>query len=152
MWGGLGSAAPTGSTGIISEVPNVTSPLPAQAAGQVEVSEGSAHRCSRASLHPSRERRIWRQAPRGCSAPSASLCPAWASQGKENHSQILLSLHRGTEENTKDFCSRRDFRVDYRNPPLIAILQRGSVPGPAAKLSGGMPRASKHVRRWGPAW
>lgn len=41
---------------------NVTSPLPARAASQVEVSEGSAHHCSRASLHPSRERRIWRQA------------------------------------------------------------------------------------------
>lgn len=128
---------------------NVTSPLPARAAGQVEVSEGSAHRCSRASLHPSRERRIWRQ------ALLCSLCipvPCLGILRKEKHSQILPYLHWGTEENTKDFCPRRDFWVGCRNPPLVAVLQRGSVPGLAAKLSGGMHRASQHVRRWGPAW
>lgn len=142
---------------------NAASPLPALATGQVEVSKQGQPIA--AAVHPSipaREGRIWRRAPQDCSHPAASLCPAWASRGRKTALRSHLCSSVRPRRRPRASARGRDFHCCFwagcRNPPLIAALQRGrrrsggSVPGPAAKLSGGLHGASKRVRSSGPAW
>lgn len=123
---------------------------------------GPAHRGSRASLHPGRGEEDLATGSAGCSAPSAPPCPAWAPRGRKTALRSHLLSAVGPRRRPRTSARGRDFhyrfRAGCRNPPLTAVLQRGgrrsggSVPGPAAKLSSGLHRASKHVRRSGPAW
>lgn len=141
---------------------SAASPLPALAAGQVEVSKRagpSPRPCCVPSIHDQGE-----EAPAtGSTGLLRSFCipvPCLGIAGKENCSPIPPPLHRGEDQGL--LPGAETFTIAFGPAAEIlpfSLLCRGggrrsggSVPGPAAKLAGGLHGASKRVRRSGPAW